>query len=101
MTNDGEAPAADRSVADAVRLIARWGLSIGGAALVVGLVASVAGWTGVSRVSLLTGLGVIVTLPVVNVVAALVEEIRRREWVFLTAAIVVLAILIYNVGRAF
>jgi uncharacterized membrane protein len=87
-------------MADAVRGIARLGLSLGGAALVVGLLTSVAGWTGVSRNCLVAGLGVIVALPVVNVVAALVEELRRREWVFLAAAIAVLGILVYNVGRA-
>jgi uncharacterized membrane protein len=91
---------ADANMADAVRRIARWGLSIGGAALVTGLIASLAGWADASRVCLVGGLGIIVALPVVNVVAALVEEIRRREWVFLAVAIAVLVVLIYNVGRA-
>ena len=88
-------------MADTVRRIARWGLSIGGAALGVGLVAGIGGWTGPSRICLIAGLGAIVALPVVNVVAEVGEELRRREWVFLAAAVAVLAILIYNVGRAF
>jgi hypothetical protein len=92
---------ADASMADAVRRIARGGVSIGGAALVAGLAASVAGWADASRTCLIAGLGVFVALPVVNVVAALVEEIRRREWLFLAAALAVLGILLFNVMRAF
>jgi hypothetical protein len=53
-----------------------------------------------SRGLLAAGIVGITVLPVVNVVAGLVEEIRKRDWAFAIAAIAVLAILAYNVLAA-
>jgi hypothetical protein len=53
-----------------------------------------------SRRLLAAGIVGITVLPVVNVVAGLVEEIRKRDWAFAIAAIAVLAILAYNVLAA-
>ena len=44
-------------------------------------------------------LGTLLSLPVVNVIAILVEEIRRRDWSFVIAALLVLALLGFNVVR--
>jgi len=90
----------DRLAAE-LRRIAQIGLATAGVLLVVGLIL---GWTGradLSHTCLLAGLGVLVSLPVVNVVAELVEELRRREWIFLLATVAVIAILLFNVMRAF
>lgn len=40
---------------------------------------------------------VLITLPFVNVVGVLVEEVRRRDWFFAGLAAAVLALLLYSV----
>ena len=41
--------------------------------------------------------GLLVALPVVNVVAILIEEVRRRDWAFVVAAVVVIGLIAYGV----
>ena len=88
-------------LAGVLRRIARLGLTISGVLLVTGLVLTWFGPDPVARVFLLTGIGVLIALPGVNVAAELIEEIRRREWLYLLATVAVLGILIFNVIRAF
>ncbi len=42
----------------------------------------------------------LIGMPVVNVVAALAEETRRRDWPFAWAAAVVLLLLVYSIATA-
>ena len=86
----------DQSIADVLRAVAGWGLSLGGAALVAGLVLSFLGHTGLAHHFLIGGLATLVSLPIVNVIVAVVEELRRREWLFFSVAAAALLILLYN-----
>jgi drug/metabolite transporter (DMT)-like permease len=83
-----------------VRRTAAIGLAMCVAALAAGLVLAFAGAPS-ARAVLLAGLGGLVVLPIANVVAALVEEIDRRDWAFAAVAVAVLAILVYNVLASF
>jgi uncharacterized membrane protein len=83
-----------------VRLLAIAGGSVAVSALSAGLVLSWAG-ADASRFLLLAGLCALVIMPVLNVIIALTEEVRRRDWLFAYAALAVLAILIYNAANAF
>ena len=83
-----------------VRLLAIAGASVAVSSLSAGLVLSWAG-ADASRVLLLAGLCALVIMPVMNVIIALTEEVRRRDWLFAYAALAVLAILIYNAVSAF
>jgi hypothetical protein len=83
-----------------VRLLALAGATVAVALLSAGLVMS---WIGadVSRFLLLAGLCALVVMPVMNVIVAFAEEVRRRDWPFAGAALAVLAILFYNAYSAF
>ena len=83
-----------------VRRLTIVGVTVSVVALAVGLVlASIGAASAVA--TLLIGLCGLVVLPVLNVVAAFVEEVQRREWVFAGTALAVLGILAYNVYRVF
>jgi uncharacterized membrane protein len=86
----------DQSIADVLRRVARWGLAIGGVSLLTGLGLTVTGHDEMARHFLIGGLATLVSLPIVNVVVAVVEELRRREWLFLGLASAALLILLYN-----
>ncbi len=83
-----------------VRSLSLAGLLIAAATLAAGLILS---WIGAdtARAVLLTGITALVIMPVITVVSALAEEIRRRDWAFAAAALAVLAILAYNVSKTF
>ena len=87
-----------RSFERRVRFLSLAGAGVALTALSVGLVLS---WIGseAARTLLLTGIAALVIMPVINVLAALAEEIRRRDWAFVAAALAVLAILAYNVAK--
>jgi uncharacterized membrane protein len=88
------------SFEDRLRTTARLGLTVSVATLTAGLVLAALGAAAALGV-LLVGLAGLVVLPVVNVVEAVAEEVRRRDWAFAGAALAVLAILAYNIYRAF
>jgi hypothetical protein len=47
------------------------------------------------------GCGLLVAVPIVNLVAVMLEEVRGRDWGFVAAAAVVLAMVAYRVAGAF
>jgi hypothetical protein len=82
-----------------VRLTAVVGLTACVVVLAVGLALAFAD-VPAARGLLAAGIVGVTVLPVVNVVAGLVEEVRKRDWAFAIAAIAVLAVLAYNVLAA-
>jgi hypothetical protein len=72
-------------------------------AAAAGLLAGIGlGWLGQPATSLTTlrlTCGVLLALPVVNVVAVLLEEARAGDWAFAAIACLVLALLAFNVAR--
>jgi hypothetical protein len=47
------------------------------------------------------GCGLLIAVPIVNLIAVMLEEVRGRDWGFVAAAAVVLAIVAYRVAGAF
>jgi putative Mn2+ efflux pump MntP len=88
-----------RSFERRVRFLSLAGIGVTLTALSIGLVLS---WMGsdAARTLLMTGIAALVIMPVITVLTALAEEIRRRDWAFAAAALAVLAILAYNVSQA-
>ena len=64
--------------------------------LVVGVVLAEAGQPGSLRV-LETACALLLAVPVLNAIAALLEEIGRRDWPFVGAVLLVLALVAYSV----
>jgi hypothetical protein len=64
--------------------------------LVVGVGLAEAGHAGSLRV-LETACALLLTVPILNAIAALLEEIGRRDWPFVAAALLVLALVAYSV----
>jgi hypothetical protein len=79
--------------------VARIGFACTVVLLAVGLGLWLAGYRDASGVSLAAAVGLLVAMPVTGVIALLVEELTRREWVFAGAAALVLLLLAYNLGR--
>ena len=66
--------------------------------LATGALLFLAGLWGASSAVLSVTYGVLLALPIVNVMAVLAEEARRRDWGFAAAALAVLALLVYAVA---
>ena len=81
------------------RAIGRAGYVIATLAIGAGIAAYVLRQPAASRALLAGTMGLLVLLPVLNVVAILFEEIRRRDWPFAFIALTVLALLAFNVAR--
>lgn len=81
------------------RVIGRTGYVTAMFGLIAGVAAHFARQSSTSRFILIATIGTLLSLPVVNVIAILVEEIRRRDWSFVIAALLVLALLGFNVVR--
>ena len=62
-----------------------------------GLMVGELGFTRESVIVLGTGCAILLALPVISVVSALIEEMRRRDWPFVAAALLVLVLLAYSV----
>ena len=78
------------------RQLAQAGLALSLAVLVSGLAASMAGAVSTSVSLLAMGCAVLVVMPVVAVFLVLAEEVRRRDWLFVAAAVVVIALIAYT-----
>ena len=81
------------------RAIGQSGYLAGMLGLLTGIVLFVARQPEMSRGVLAATLGILLLMPVVNVVAILAEEVRRRDWSFVLAAVAVLGLLAFNVVR--
>ena len=77
--------------------ISRVALTVATVLLIAGLTLSALGLSRESVVVLGSGCAILLATPVFNVVSALLEEVRRREWPFVAAAFLVLALLAYNI----
>jgi len=73
--------------------VMRTGVAVSAAGLAAGLVLFIAG-RPTAELVLAIGIVTLVTMPVVNVLAILAGEIRRREWPFVAATGVVIAMLV-------
>ena len=67
------------------------------AGLCVGTLLYFSGSRAASSGVLAVVFGLLVALPVVNVIAILIEEVRRRDWPFVAAALVVIGLIAYGV----
>ena len=72
-------------------------LTVATVLLIAGLTLSALGLSRESVVVLGSGCAILLATPVFNVVSALLEEVRRREWPFVAAAFLVLALLAYSI----
>jgi hypothetical protein len=84
-----------------IRGVIRRALAISVAACGAGLIAMLFGWDVPARTMLVSALVLLLTLPALHVVAAAVVEARRRAWRFVAAALVVLAVLAWEVATLF
>jgi hypothetical protein len=71
----------------------RWTLRAIVVLLLAGLTLSAAGSPAQSRTTLAAAFGVLLTMPIVNLLAALAGEVRRRDWLFAGIAGVVAVLL--------
>jgi drug/metabolite transporter (DMT)-like permease len=81
------------------RLRDNWGrLAYGGvfAGLATGIFLFRLGQTQAGSFALAATCGLLITLPIVNVVLVLAEEIRRRDWIFVGLAFAVLALIAWT-----
>jgi uncharacterized membrane protein len=83
------------------RRIGRTGLLIIAVLFLAGLILWLVGQERASVSPFLAACGLLVLTPLVNVAAALAEEIRRQDWPFAAAAAVVLLVLAYSIATAF
>ena len=67
--------------------------------LTAGLVLFETGSTDLSMTFFRGAFFVLVAMPIVAVVAVLIEEIRSRDWTFVGAALVVLGLIAYSIFR--
>lgn len=77
-------------------LISRGALVAAICLLVVGVFLAEAGQAG-SLPVLETACALLLAVPILNAIAALLEEIGRREWPFVAAALLVLGLVAYSV----
>ena len=85
-------PAPDESPVERARVaITRGALLLITAVFLLGLIASAAGFPERAPRLFLWGVVLLVAMPVVGIVAALAEEVRRKDWLFAAAAALVLA----------
>jgi len=85
-------PAADTSdIERARRKIGQAGFAVAAAALVAGIVCSLAGARAIAAGILQVAFGVLLLMPAKNVIAVLADEVRRRDWWFVLLAAGVVA----------
>ena len=71
-------------------LVTRAGLGVITGLFLIGLIVASVGWPDRATPLFLSGSILLVVMPVVGIIAALAEEIWRREWLFAMAAGIVL-----------
>ena len=82
------------------RLVVRVGVVIIAAVFLTGLILWLAGQDRASGPLFASALILLIAMPIVNVVSALAEEVRRRDWPFALAATVVLLMIAYSIVNA-
>ena len=87
------------SIEDLRRRIGRAAFAAVGVGLSAGILLFLLGQPSLSSAILALTIYVLVALPVVNVLAVLAEEVRRRDWGFAGLALAVLAMLAYAVAE--
>jgi len=80
------------------QLVSRVGLLLIAVLLVVGLVLWPLGQTSLSTRFLGIACALLIAMPVLGVIAAFTEEIRRRDWPFVCAAGLVMLLLAYSIA---
>jgi hypothetical protein len=95
MMSDAELSAVEK----ARRAIGRMGYFAAMLGLVAGVALALMRQPALSRRALIATISILLSLPVINVLAILAEEIRKRDWPFVIAATAVLALLAFNVVR--
>jgi hypothetical protein len=81
------------------RGISRVSVIVAIALLCVGLAASAQGSVELSSTLFQAVFWVLLAMPVVNVLAVLLEEIRGRDWTFVAIALVVTALIAWSILR--
>jgi hypothetical protein len=83
------------------RIREQWGRMAFGAVvagLAFGFVLNRIGQARAATLVLAATCGVLITLPVINVIMVMVEEIRRRDWAFVALAVGVLGLIGYTIA---
>ena len=83
------------------RIREQWGrMAFGGvvAGLAFGFALNRIGQARAATLVLAATCGVLITLPIINVIMVLVEEIRRRDWTFVALAVGVLGLIGYTIA---
>jgi len=86
----------DATARDANARLARILVAVVLALLVAGLAGSAAGAAGFATPTLGAACGVLLLMPILNVAAEFVDEVRRRDWAFALAAAAVLLLIGYT-----
>lgn len=81
------------------RGISRVSVVVAIALLCVGLAAAAQGSVGLSAALFQATFCLLLAMPVVNVLAVLLEEIRGRDWTFVAIALVVTALIAWSILR--
>ena len=94
MTHQSEEPAAQRWVQIN---IGRPGYLISMAGLFAGAALYLAGQSVLSRQVFAITFGLLIALPLANVLGIVIEEARRKDWPFAAAGLIVLSLLAYRI----
>jgi uncharacterized membrane protein len=86
----------DPLISEQIRPWLRRGLWLANGLIALGVVLALVSHEA-ARDVIMAGLGVLVVIPVFNVVVGLADEVRLRQWKFVAAALAVLIILAVNV----
>lgn len=87
----------DSVVERARRLISRFALGLAMCLLAAGLIVFETGRTELSLAILKSGAALLLAIPVLNAIAAVLEEIGRRDWPFVAAGLLVIGLVAYSV----
>ena len=77
--------------------ISLWALGLATCLFTVGIVLAEIGRPAASRLVLESGVAILLAIPILNAIAALLEEVGRRDWPFVAAGILVLGLVAYGV----